>query len=467
LKVEVKSYFRILQPDGRMTPSGKKPENDRIGKSLFFGVLDAEAEIKGKNIKGNTAKGNKYTPAILDITCLEDGTYTLHVEPPASRKSKGPAGPDTKGKEAKTVNDLEARMYQPVDVSVRIAGRKAVEAKTVFRVNYANAWVKNSPSDTVFIDLKPDWWGGISGKKSARDKKIDLIVLHNTGANSDGDDKGTRKFAAALRTGLEKFCAPYYVDLDGHVVKLYDEAKWATWHAGDSTYGGESSNKYGVGIEICRPLEGFQLREGGSVKPLEGLRKAQFDSVARLTGDLQTAYKIPKYRITGHCDGHKAGCPGCDFWWERLEAIGQGMVLQEPPLTNEDPDYAKWFESHTHINAKASEEIIGLINKDLEDIGYKIKPKKPKKGYIKEWSQLTVKAVKWFQYHFHSGARYHLRFEYKGKPKKLKDTGVWEKNSLDGGRAGGKQGVAPPGTVDRDLARRIRAVADYVRNAKI
>jgi hypothetical protein len=123
------------------------------------------------------------------------------------------------------------------------------------------------------------------------------------------------------------------------------------------------------------------------------------------------------------------------------------MVLQEP--TNEDPDYAEWFNKpKTNFVTDKANKVVPKIIQDLKDMGYRVPGNKLKD---------TTEAIKRFQYHFYSGNRYHLRF----RPDK-KDAGKFPDNS--GGTWGGKQGNSPPGKANRDLARRIRAVADYVRS---
>ncbi len=451
LKVHVKSYFRIRHKDGRLSPSKRKKEARRIS-YLLGGVLDATVSITGTATKDRTSKGatrKKYALARLDITDVADGTYTLHVEPPASRKSTGPAGPTTNGKVGKNPKDLTARKYRSVNVSVEIKNKQAVKVSTTAVVNYANAWVTDSPSGTVYVDLKPDWWGGLSKKNRNRNPQgatgIDLIVLHNTGAIGDGDDKGTRFLSAAIGQGLKAYCGHYYVDLDGHIVKLYDDAKRVAAHA-------VGSNSRSVGIECVRPLNGFQNLKDGNIEPLTFLQQAQYDSIQRLIQDLQTIYGIAAHRIMGHCDSNKLSCPGCDYWWDRLESNGLGMLLQEPAANtgSADSEYVKWFETKKkqYINGKAGKTVRKKVIADLADIGYNVS------GH--EWTSKVVKAILSFQCHFYSGSRFHLRY-----PRKTKKAVKFPANS--GGTYGGKPGSGGNKRVDYKLARRIRSVADYVR----
>lgn len=447
LKVHVKSYFRIRHKDGKLTPSKRNKEARRIG-YLLGGVLDATVSITGTTATDRTSKAknrNKYALAKLDVTDVADGTYTLHVEPPAARKNTGPAGPATNGNVGKNKRDLTARKYRSVDVKVEIKDKKAVKASTNTAVNYANAWVTDGPSDTVYVDLKPDWWGGKKyGKRNPQGAAgIDLIVLHNTGAIGDGDDKGTRFISAAIGQGLTSFAGHYYVDLEGHIVKLYDDAKHLAWHA-------PGANLRSVGIECVRPYQGFQELKNGSIEPLTFLQQAQYDSIKRLIQDLQSTYGIAAHRIMGHCDANKLPCPGCDYWWEKLEADGLGIVLQEPPASSPDSEYVNWFETKKkkHIDGKADEAVRKKVIDDLADIGYDVS------GH--RWTSKVVKAIRSFRCHFYSGSRFHLRY-----PHKAKKAVSFPANS--GGTYGGKAGHAGDGKVDYGLARRIRSVADYVR----
>lgn len=451
LKVHVKSYFRIRHKDGTLTPSKKKKIKRRIG-YLLGGVLDATVSITGTAATDRTSKARnrkRYSLAKLDITDVADGAYTLNVEPPASRKTTGPAGAALTGKAGKNAKDLTARKYRSIDVSIELKNKKAEKAGTTTAVNYANAWVTNGPSDTVYVDLKPDWWGGFSKKNSNRKPKgangIDLIVLHNTGAVGDGDDKGSRSLAAAIGQGLKKYCGHYYVDLDGHIVKLYDDAKRVAAHA-------PGVNSRSVGIECVRPLNGFQELKAGNIAPLTFLQQAQYDSIKRLIQDLQSTYSIATHRVSGHCDANKLSCPGCDYWWDKLESEGLGMVLQEPPAdtSSADSEYVKWFETKKkkHINGKADKVVRKKVIADLAAIGYKVSGHK--------WTSKVEKAIKSFRCHFYSGSRFYLRY-----PRKAKNKVKFPANT--GKTYGGKPGPSGNNRVDYALARRIRSVADFMR----
>lgn len=514
LIVQVKSYFWIRKEDGTLLPSGG-PYNRRIRNFSAIEVLDANVTLVEKGLTLRTSEGQhgeKYAPAEFHIKPrLRKDRYTLFIEPPEARRSMGPAGKSTKGKVSKKANDLKARMYRSARVFVEINDLgKAVAAWVPWMPNaeksesnpkdpkppgakpwdwnFASAWIEGECSDTVYVDLKPDWWSGFSSMNKDRkkrmkeqkvDQQIDLIVLHNTGAISNGDESNVnyKSIGAAMITGMKGAAGHYYVDLDGHVVKLYDERTVVTMHTDmkpgkcSGTWLGKSANARSIAIETARPWLGFQEwnQEGHTVKALDHLRKSQFDSIVRLIENLQSVegnragneekepeipIAIPPHRIIGHSDGgdaHGGTCPGCDYWWDLLEKKGVGMIFPDDltldkvpePYPNEDPVYTEWFRDNERVTENATKVVEKLIQ-DLKDIGYEVRGKT---------MQSCAFAIERFKRHFYSGSRYHLRYET------LKKRDKHQIGALDS-----RGGVTPSTSVDRRLVLGIRAIADYVRS---
>lgn len=543
LKVEVKSYFWIRKEDGTLLPSSGN-YNLRVRNFGAIEVLGAKVTLVEKGLTCRTTKGEnksysielhavnigkKYAPAEFHIKPALDKkeTYTLLIEPHEDRRSTGPAGKSTKGKVSTSDNDLEARMYRSTKVFVQINDLgKAVKAWVPWTQNaeksnsqpkdkkptnvkpwewnFANAWVEGESSDTVYVDLKPDWWSGFSKKNVDRKKRlnkdkvdsIDLISLHNTGACSDGEEHhfiwvgkpprnvdSYKSIGAALQQGMSKngFAGHYYVDLDGHVVKIYDEKTLVTMHTDkddsnhppkcNGTWLGTSTNSRSIGIETARPWNGFQEwnENGHTTKPLDHLRQAQFESMVRLIKDLQSTevhgtekeahVAIPRHRIIGHSDGgygHNGTCPGCDYWWELLEKKGLGMIFPDDltgeivpdPYPNEYPEYIDWFKKKGNKLVKDSAaDVVSKIIQDLKDIGYEVRG---------QTFQSAAFAIERFQRHFYSGSRYHFRYWV------LEERDKWQKGALDG-----REGQTPSSIeVDRRLALGIMAVANFVRQSE-
>jgi hypothetical protein len=186
LYVDVKSFFKIQHEDGTLAPLKQKDAGKRIQSLALCGVLAAEVTMAGRT--GKTAKviinkdgsykwwENVYKPAKLDITGLSDGDYTLTVKPPPDRLSTRPAGPYESGYKAAKHNDLaKAFKYREVkDIKVTIKCGKADKAwiervegwkEMPWEWTFKNAWVERPQSDTVYVDIKPDWWSSAFPKQ--------------------------------------------------------------------------------------------------------------------------------------------------------------------------------------------------------------------------------------------------------------------------------------------------------------
>jgi N-acetylmuramoyl-L-alanine amidase len=100
------------------------------------------------------------------------------------------------------------------------------------------------------------------------------------------------------------------------------------WHAGLSFWDGNSDiNSCSIGIEIANP------GHPGGLPPFPA---EQIESVAALTKDIITRWRIPATRVLGHSDvapGRKVD-PGELFPWDKLHAAGVGHWV--PPAATSD-----------------------------------------------------------------------------------------------------------------------------------
>jgi N-acetyl-anhydromuramyl-L-alanine amidase AmpD len=181
-------------------------------------------------------------------------------------------------------------------------------------------------------------------------------------------------------------------------------------------------NSFSVGIEVVRPAAGFQ--------------GVQYDALIGLLRRLRAAYPtIAAHRIVGHSDiatsqanlftldDRRAGDPGLDFDWPRLEAAGLGMRASlaewtrvmvnllfrgEPyfPLREGDhdrtPGSSPRYGGVARPTVPAPVELVRELQEDLEHIGYTIRQPA---GALGRYTLATRKAVDRFQRHFFSGSR--------------------------------------------------------------
>src|SRR2546423_8869866 len=152
----------------------------------------------------------------------------------------------------------------------------------------------------------------------------DMIILHYTGMP---DDRGAINH---LCNPASQVSAHYVVLQDGYVVQLVAEARRA-WHAGTSSWGGESDvNSCSIGIEIANP---------GHDHGYPDFPKRQIAAVAALCRSIFTRYRIPPERVLGHSDVAPARKqdPGEKFPWQTLAASGIGLWVKPAPIVANGP----------------------------------------------------------------------------------------------------------------------------------
>jgi N-acetylmuramoyl-L-alanine amidase len=167
----------------------------------------------------------------------------------------------------------------------------------------------------------------------ARQRPIDLIVLHYTGMQ-DLDTALARLCDPAPKAGaypgpwqdpgidpdapLSKVSAHYVVSREGSIFRLAAEEDRA-WHAGVSFWRGfEGVNHNAIGIEI---------ENGGHDFGLPPYPVAQIEAVTALVRDILARRALPITAVVGHSDvapGRKAD-PGEHFPWETLAQAGVAL----------------------------------------------------------------------------------------------------------------------------------------------
>jgi N-acetylmuramoyl-L-alanine amidase len=321
-----------------------------------------------------TAQTNAQGAANLDLSALPDGVHPLSVE--ALHSSTTVPGP---GFPQDTTID---RVFQPFAANLTLQSGKPTASSS------SHAVVTNN---TVRVGLWPLWMR--TANSSARTEPIDMIVVHHT---------GTTNLRSVFQTFLNgETSAHYVVNSDGNICKLVPESRVA-WHAGYSHWAGvDGMNGSSIGIEILHDTS-------------VGLYPtAQQDAAVDLAKRLAAGHAtIKPGRIVGHSDiaindpdqrppklhGRKSTDPGSAFPWERLEALGLGLV---PRAGTVDPNmYQGFFVQNPNTKLKQGDNgpEVTELQQDLTAVGYLCPPDG---GFGK----ITQRALQMFQQHIWSGSR--------------------------------------------------------------
>lgn len=156
--------------------------------------------------------------------------------------------------------------------------------------------------------------------------RIDMLVLHYTGMDS-------------AEAALARLCDPdvdvsahYFVDEDGHVVRLVDERERA-WHAGVASWRGAADvNARSIGIELVNPGHEFGYRP---------FPRAQMAALIELAGDILARHPdIRPRNVLAHSDvaPTRKMDPGELFDWRLLAEYGIGLWPEEADAAVLDPD---------------------------------------------------------------------------------------------------------------------------------
>jgi N-acetyl-anhydromuramyl-L-alanine amidase AmpD len=376
-------------------------------------VSRANVEIVGTAVRGMTNAAGAVT---LDTTGLADGVHTvrvMHADP--DRRSNDPVGPAI----ADPLVTPPSRIYRPLDVQITTAGGLLTNATVAApHGGIGNRTHLDRTGDRLPIDWKPVWMRSPlkAGESTRTTADITLIVVHQPGGPQIGPVINT------FLNATEAQNANYVIDANGHIIKLAEDRRAAN-QAGASRWGGTTwVNPFSLGIEVVHPAGGFQ--------------GVQYDALIGLLRRLQAAYPtIATHRIVGHSDiatsrtdlftldDRRAGDPGLDFDWPRLEAAGLGMRASlaewtrvaanllfrgHPyfPLREGDRDRTPGSDPRYGGVARpavpAGVDLVRELQEDLEHIGYTIRQAG---GALGRYTLATRKAVDRFQRHFFSGSR--------------------------------------------------------------
>lgn len=151
---------------------------------------------------------------------------------------------------------------------------------------------------------------------------VDMLVIHYTGMRTGKDA------LARLCDPAAEVSAHYFLDADGVLVQLVDEADRA-WHAGVASWRGQSNiNSRSIGIELVNPGHEYGYQDFPEV---------QMGVLIELCGKILARHPIPARNVVGHSDVAPARKqdPGERFDWARLAEEGIGLWPQPgdiPPI---------------------------------------------------------------------------------------------------------------------------------------
>jgi N-acetyl-anhydromuramyl-L-alanine amidase AmpD len=327
--------------------------------------------------------------ARLDLSGLDDGQHDLSIMPSnVSEDLPGPGFPTDPSK---------SRIWRPFKGTIEIQGGAVVKAAPA-------EWIHASGGEFE-VQIQPLWMRPTTPSRP-RTEKVDLIIIHHTAGRLAGD---CNEFLYNPKKGVHYLIAPY-----GEVYKFVDEDHVAS-HAGYSYWkGAEGLNGRSIGIELSH-------MHGAYPEP-------QLSALMDLLRWIFKAFPgIPVHRVVGHSDvgitepkdrpptalGRKSTDPGSMFPWERVEALGLGLLPREGTVASDL--YGGFFrqapqgrlvlgdndDSHRYGGqiVPGLSGVIKELQTDLANIGYLCEPVDGSYGKI------TSRAVQMFQQHMFSGSR--------------------------------------------------------------
>ena len=327
--------------------------------------------------------------ARLDLSNLADGEYDFSLTPQdVSEEEVGPDFPTDLSKE---------RIWRAWK------GRVRIHASAISQVSPPE-WVELRGSQ-VRVRVQPLWMKPRT-PATKRTEQVDLIIVHHTAGYLPGD---CNEFLYNPKKGVH-----YLIASNGETYKFVNDDHIAS-HAGYSYWQGvEGVNRRSIGIEMSH---------------YEGLYpEAQLASLLDLIKRIMAAHPtIAPNRIVGHSDvgitepkkrppkalGRKSSDPGSLFPWERIEALGFGLLLNSAPVPTDI--YGGYFKAKPmgrlvsgdsdRIHRYGGEiiptmsNLVKEVQNDLLRIGYLCDPA------YGDYSKITERAVEMFQQHMFSGSR--------------------------------------------------------------
>ena len=133
----------------------------------------------------------------------------------------------------------------------------------------------------------------IAYNRTALDRKVEYIVIHDTGNQSAGStaEMHYRYFNGADRQAS----ADFFVD-NNQILQVNDYNKYYTWHCGDGKGAYGITNRNSVGIEMCINTDGNYMN--------------MLDNTVDLVWSLMAKLNLPASRIVRHYDASRKICPG-------------------------------------------------------------------------------------------------------------------------------------------------------------
>ena len=217
------------------------------------------------------------------------------------------------------------------------------------------------------------------------DTTVDFLIMHYTGC----DLEASLKILTDPNAG-QRVSAHYLVDETGEIYALVDE-EFRSWHAGKSAWRGLADiNSRSVGIEIVNPGQGPDCR------PFPPL---QMESVASLSKEIITRWRIAPHHVLGHSDiapGRKVD-PGPLFDWKWL--AGHGVGVYPDIEKNQERQSREWKgqerKSEKKPFDKSTEKPLDIrrMQRLLARYGYTV----PLSGILDPQTRVVIEA---FQMHF-------------------------------------------------------------------
>ena len=270
-----------------------------------------------------TATTNSNGNATIGLSGLADGEHdAVFRAPDTSDDEMGPDFPPDPSKQ---------RVWRSLAGRVQVAGGRIVAATPADVLVVSN--------NTLRVRLQPAWLKAPIA--SARPGPVDMIVIHHTAGNLQGD---LNWFLTGNQVSIHYLVAP-----NGDVYKLVKEDRVAA-HAGYSHWQGrDAMNGTSIGIEMSHSSGEYPLPQVGAVVALVRKLKQAFPAVP--------AGRVIAHSDIGICDpsatkpchprspkrlGRKSGDPGSAFPWERIEQLG--LSLQITPGTVAPDMFGGYFQ---------------------------------------------------------------------------------------------------------------------------
>lgn len=345
-------------------------------------VANATIKIEGTELIAIT---NKFGHAQLNIASLSSGDHVLALTPDAANALRASSDPLSSSNSPVTPSDGNTTdkegvcRYRPLKVQVNFKIQPDAVTMTALGTcdgaTHGTAFVQSSKG--LLIDWKPDWIACKNKGKRPQNKPPTFVLLHRTEGPTPGS--ALDKF---IPTGI---ASHYLIDTDGHVIKLVHEECVAN-HAGTSWWCETPSfDKVSVGIEIVNQMGPFT--------------EGQYESIIRIIKALREKYPgITRHAILGHGDvrvandtnlklADRAGCPGVEFDWTRLQKQDLGSWA-DPALFKEErigEAYGGYFkdkpagklasfakDADLKDKGKKPYGVIAGLQDDLASLGYSI-----------------------------------------------------------------------------------------------